>query len=206
MENSIQTFFCEEMGRGIRIAVVDDEPWFVAKDVCVALGISNNRDAVQRLDSDEKRVSEFPTPGGTQEMTMVNESGLYLLIFQSRKPEAKAFRKWVTSEVLPRIRKTGMYEVTVPALDVPRRSTRAGLNTKTLELLWTIDSMLMHGDVNAIAIECGVSRQTVHCVLSGKNRNPKVLSALYQRALDNSKGLKNNPYINPEKAIKKLLQ
>ncbi|MDR0864970.1 MAG: Bro-N domain-containing protein [Candidatus Symbiothrix sp.] len=93
----------------IRIEVINNEPWFVAKDVCDALSISNNRDAVDRLDSDEKLMSAVPTLGVNRGLWLVNESGLYNLIFQSRKPEARAFRKWVTSEILPAIRKYGVY-------------------------------------------------------------------------------------------------
>ena len=95
----------------IRVQVINQEPWFVAKDVCDALTLENSRKATASLDDDEKGVSPIVTPSGTQQMTIVNESGLYNLIFQSRKPEAKAFRKWVTSEVLPAIRKTGRYEL-----------------------------------------------------------------------------------------------
>jgi prophage antirepressor-like protein len=93
----------------VRTVVKDGEPWFVAKDICEILDHSNHRMAVSALDEDEKGVSIADTPGGPQEMVTVNESGLYSLIFTSRKPEAKRFRKWVTSEVLPAIRKTGRY-------------------------------------------------------------------------------------------------
>lgn len=93
----------------VRVLVKDDAPWFVAKDVCDCLGISNSRDAVSRLDADEKGVGKADTLGGCQDMTVISESGLYALIMRSTKPEAKPFRKWVTSEVLPTIRKTGMY-------------------------------------------------------------------------------------------------
>lgn len=96
----------------LRVVMIDDEPWFVASDVCEALSIENNRNATSRLDDDEKGVRSMDTPSGKQEMTVINESGLYSLILGSRKPEAKKFKKWVTSEVLPAIRKTGRYEVT----------------------------------------------------------------------------------------------
>lgn len=94
----------------VRTILIDNQPYFVAKDVCDALSIANNRDVLSRLDADEKGVSVLPTSSGKQEMNLVNESGLYNLIFQSRKPEAKTFRKWVTSEVLPSIRQVGKYE------------------------------------------------------------------------------------------------
>ena len=82
---------------------------WITKDVCDVLGIQNNRDAVVRLDDDQKGVRKVYTPGGEQEMAVVTESGLYELIFRSDKPEARAFRKWITGEVLPEIRKTGGY-------------------------------------------------------------------------------------------------
>lgn len=88
----------------------DGEPWFVAADICIALGLGNNREALTRLDDDEKGVSSTDTPGGKQEVAIVNESGLYSLILGSRKPEAKRFKKWVTAEVLPAIRRTGRYD------------------------------------------------------------------------------------------------
>lgn len=96
-------------GTQVRTIVLNGVPYFVAKDVCSALDISNHKDAGSRLDEDERRGSALPTPSGTQRMAIVNEYGLYHLIFQSRKPEAKAFRKWVTSEVLPELRRTGSY-------------------------------------------------------------------------------------------------
>lgn len=95
----------------VRVVLRDDDPWFVAADVCAALTIENNRDAMSRLDEEEKGVGLIDTPGGAQMMTIVSESGLYSLVLGSRKPEAKPFKKWVTSEVLPAIRKSGRYEV-----------------------------------------------------------------------------------------------
>ncbi|MBR1603203.1 MAG: phage antirepressor [Synergistaceae bacterium] len=93
----------------VRVIMRDGEPWWVAKDVCDALEIKNSRDAIKTLDSDEL-ASEFSTSGGQRrEMNVVSESGLYSLIFRSNKPAAKKFKRWVTHEVLPQIRKTGMY-------------------------------------------------------------------------------------------------
>lgn len=88
------------------------DPWFVAKDVCNVLGLQNSRDTLKKvLEDDEKGVATIYTLGGDQEVSTVSESGLYALIFKSRKPQAKTFRKWVTSEVLPAIRKAGRYEI-----------------------------------------------------------------------------------------------
>jgi len=95
------------------IRIIEDQdgtPWWVAKDVCEVLGFKNYRDALSyHLDDDEKGVVSADTPGGKQELLTINESGLYTLILKSTKPVARPFRKWVTSEVLPSIRKTGSY-------------------------------------------------------------------------------------------------
>lgn len=94
----------------IRVQLIHGEPWFVAKDICQVLGIANHKDAVSRLDDDERQGVGITDPLGIRQIAnAVSESGLYSLIFQSRKPEARKFRKWVTSEVLPSIRKKGYY-------------------------------------------------------------------------------------------------
>ena len=108
--------------QNLRVTTGDDgEPWFVATDVCAALCIQNTTDALKRLDDDEKGIDSIDTLGGKQDMAVVNESGLYVLILGSRKPEAKRFKRWVTHEVLPAIRRTGSYSVpgTVAALPAP---------------------------------------------------------------------------------------
>lgn len=107
--NELQRVF-EYEGSQVRTAVIDGQTWFVAKDVCDALEIKKYRDSVARLDEDEREPVLVDTLGGKQEMIAVNESGLYTLIMKSRKPEAKAFKRWVTHEVLPSIRKTGEYK------------------------------------------------------------------------------------------------
>ncbi len=88
---------------------MDGEPRFVAADVCKALGISKPENAYARLDDDEKDTCQMDTLGGRQQMVIITESGLYNLILRSDKPQAKVFKKWITSEVLPAIRKTGVY-------------------------------------------------------------------------------------------------
>jgi prophage antirepressor-like protein len=112
----------------VRVVIRDGDPWFVAADVCAALDLDNITKALLRLDDDEQQVVDFATLNSIQGVTnqelnpgqkinLINESGLYSLILGSRKPEAKRFKKWVTSEVLPAIRKTGRYQVaTDPAV------------------------------------------------------------------------------------------
>lgn len=93
----------------VRTLVIEGEVWFVASDVAKALGYPEAKDMTRVLDEDEKGRQIVPTLGGDQEMNVINESGLYHAVLKSRKPEARPFRKWVTSEVLPTIRKTGQY-------------------------------------------------------------------------------------------------
>ena len=119
----------------IRTITNEGSIWFVAADVCEALTICNSRDAISRLDDDEKGASSTATIGGKQDMATINESGLYSLILTSRKPEAKRFKKWVTSEVLPSIRDTyniieALNNFEVPD-DVPDMYVYAIKNTST---------------------------------------------------------------------------
>ena len=107
--NELQIFKSHEFGE-IRTTVQNGEPWFVAADVCKALDIENNRKATNRLDDDEKNTVTLSDGNrGNPNTTIVNEAGLYSLVLGSRKPEAKAFKRWITHEVLPTIRKTGGY-------------------------------------------------------------------------------------------------
>lgn len=108
----LQVFYNESENVSIRTKVIAGEPWFVGKDVCNLLGIANTKDALSRLDDDERRGVGITDPiGRNQQVNCINESGLYHLIFISRKPEAKAIRRWVTGTVLPSIRRTGSYTV-----------------------------------------------------------------------------------------------
>lgn len=108
MDNKLMTFENAAFGR-IRTLTIDGEPWFVAADVCKALELGNPSMTVERLDADEKGISSIDTLGGKQRMAIINEPGLYSVILRSRKPEAKAFKRWITHEVIPAIRKHGGY-------------------------------------------------------------------------------------------------
>lgn len=114
--NELQIFKNDEFGQ-VRTTIINDEPYFVGKDVAVVLGYRDTSDALKKhVDEEDKGVCEMPTPGGRQQMKMVNEAGLYSLILSSKLPTAKRFKHWVTSEVLPTIRKHGMY-ATAPTID-----------------------------------------------------------------------------------------
>lgn len=108
MDNKLVTFENAAFGK-IRTLTIDGEPWFVVADVCKALELGNPSMTVERLDADEKGISSIDTLGGKQRMAIINEPGLYSVILCSRKPEAKAFKRWITHEVIPAIRKYGGY-------------------------------------------------------------------------------------------------
>lgn len=104
--NELQVFESAQFGQ-VRTVQKDGEPWFVAADVCRALEVGEAHVAMRRLDDDEKGRFSIPTLGGNQEMSIVNEPGLYSLVLGSRKPEAKSFKRWITHEVIPSIRRHG---------------------------------------------------------------------------------------------------
>lgn len=109
----LQIFNNDRFGQ-VRIIPVDGELMFVAKDVCDCLEITKHRDAISRLDSDERGSVKLDTPGGKQDIAAINEYGLYSLVLSSRKPEAKEFKRWITHDVIPAIRKTGSYSIVIP--------------------------------------------------------------------------------------------
>jgi len=113
-EDTVETIPFDFEGANVRVVTMGDEPWFVAADVCAVLEISKPRDAISRLDDDERAPLLVDTLGGPQQVGGINESGLYSLIMTSRKPSAKRFKKWITAEVLPAIRRTGGYMVAKP--------------------------------------------------------------------------------------------
>ncbi len=138
--------FLFETKNSVRVIVIDGDPWFVATDVAAALDYRNAPDMTRFLDDDEKGTHILRTLGGNQEVTIINESGLYAAILKSRKPEAKKFKKWVTSEVLPSIRKTGNYGITsITALASHTRRDVQIDHSKQVN-----HSLMEHGGRNAI--------------------------------------------------------
>lgn len=143
----------------VRIVTINNEPWFVAKDVCDVLEHTNSRRALARLDDDEKGVSIVNTLGGSQEMSIINESGLYSLVLTSRKPQAKAFKKWITSEVIPSIRKEGKYEVEKPKtkLDIYKEwleTATALVEAEERKLLLEKENTELLNEVNQLSEIC----------------------------------------------------
>ena len=148
-KNEIQLFNNPEFGE-IRSVMVDDEPWFVLKDVCAVLEIGSPHKVADRLDEDER--SQIPLTdsiGRKQDTTIISESGLYTVIVRSDKPQATPFRKWVTSEVLPEIRKTGSYSIAVKSqpsvaiereLDIRDRESRTQNASIFLSIMEHLDT------------------------------------------------------------------
>lgn len=161
-------------GQQVRTIHIDGEPWFVAADVCAVLGIANSRDALARLDADEKGVGITDTLGGAQQVAVVNESGLYALTWTSRKEAAATFRRWVKREVLPSIRKTGQFGSALPtnfaeALELAAVKVREieSLEAKAAADAPKVDAFdrLMDADghypMDAVAKMIGIGRNTL---------------------------------------------
>jgi prophage antirepressor-like protein len=141
MSNDLITFHFKDIS--LNAVEIAGEPWFVLVDVCRVLEIANSRNATARLDEDEKGVHNVDTLGGAQDVTIISESGLYRLVLTSRKPQAKPFQKWVTTDVIPSIRKTGKYAFDQPQGPSPReeRLTREllSLQRKYIDLIQEVD-------------------------------------------------------------------
>ena len=157
----------------VRTVIKEGEPWFVAKDVCSVLELTNNRDAVSRLDCEDKSevsIADTSSNGVTQSrtLTIINESGLYSLILTSRKPEAKVFKKWVTSEVLPSIRKQGKYEVKPT---VPQSYSQALLEAGRLAAIVEQQEVLMQEQKEALILAAPKVEYVDNFVERGNNRS-----------------------------------
>ena len=125
LNNAIQTFTNNNYGN-IRVIMIDGEPWMVGKDAADMLGYTNSRKALgDHVDEEDKGVTKCDTLGGVQELTIINESGFYALVFGSKLPTARAIKRWVTSEVLPSIRKTGSYSTQLGSYQIDDPIARA---------------------------------------------------------------------------------
>lgn len=129
MNNSIVPFDFD--GQPVRVVKIDGEPWFVTSDIALVLDLSNMHSSLALLEDDERRLHSVETNAGARQVTVISESGVYSLVLRSRKPEAKAFKRWLTRDVLPEIRKTGSYGTT-PALTGPELMARALIEAQTV--------------------------------------------------------------------------
>ena len=198
--NELQIFNSEEFG-DIRTVTIDNEPWFVGKDVATALGYSNPQKAVRDHISEEDRgVNEMDTPSGRQNLAIINESGLYALIFGSKLDSAKRFKHWVTSEVLPAIRKTGSYQM-------PMTTDQKIQLTEKID---KVDNDLQEfkQDMPLLALECQritrAKNQKVVPLMGGKNapayKNKSLMHKVYG---DIDSQLRREFGVNTYKAIKR---
>lgn len=186
----LQVFYNEESNVNIRTEVVKNEPWFVAKDICDALGLQDVSMTVKRLDDDEKLVQTVFVSGQNREIWTVNESGLYGLIFQSRKPEAKAFRKWVTNTVLPSIRRTGSYTSTCLRPEGQPERTKLPLpKYRPFFENWQsyVNPYLSYIESYEVAKKLGVSYGHVRKVFKGTSVSERVVRALNDKAMENKR-------------------
>ena len=186
METSILQW---KEGASVRMQMIKDEPWFMAKDVCEILGLNNVSQALTQLDADEKHgIITNDVTGRNQEIRFVNESGMYALIFQSRKPQARAFRKWVTGEVLPSLRKYGYY------VDPGAQLTDEQREELERVMMGRMQRYLSRRDYIQVARSTGYPVWFVQRVVAGQagGHAGSVMLALQERALKNCR-----EYVNP---------
>ena len=171
--NQIVIFENKEFGK-VRTVTIDNEPWFVGKDVADALGYANTRKAlIDHIEIEDKGVTKCDTPGGEQDMVIINESGMYALIFGSKLESAKRFKHWVTSEVLPSIRKTGAYQI--PLTTEGQIRLLAQGQTELVERIDSVNRDLQDfkKDLPLLAIECQritrAKNQKVVPLMGGRN-------------------------------------
>lgn len=209
--NDIQAFDSPEFGT-VRTVLINGEPWFVGKDVAAALGYKNTKDAlIKHIESEDKRRSRIATPSGEQDMTIINESGLYSLIFGSKLDSARRFKRWVTGEVLPSIRKTGAYVQQRPPMTLPEQiqliaqghvELKAEIDSVKADLEQFKQDMPILG-IEESKISNAVKKKGVEC-LGGKESNAyndkSLRGRLYQ---DLHRQLRREFGISSYKAIKR---
>lgn len=206
--NELQIFNSEEFG-DIRTVTIENEPWFVGKDVATALGYSNPQKAVRDHISEEDRgVNEMDTPSGRQNLAVINESGLYALIFGSKLESAKRFKHWVTSEVLPAIRKTGAYQK--PMTTDQKIQLLAQGSVELTEKIEKVNDDLQEfkKDMPLLALECQkitrAKNQKVVPLMGGKSapayKNKSLMHKVYG---DIDAQLRREFGVNTYKAIKR---
>lgn len=208
MMNEMQIFNNEEFGE-VRTVVIDGEPWFVGNDCAKALGYKNLYNGVNKnVDDEDRRVSPVGSTSGIQQTTIINESGLYSLIFGSKLPSAKKFKRWVTSEVLPSLRKTGGYKVpqTIPEQIQLLAQGNVELNKRVDTLTDRMNKIEM--DLPILPIEADrittAARQKGTSVLGGKGSRAYSDRIVRQRVYSTLYGnLKYNFGVRSYKSIKR---
>lgn len=188
--NDIQIFNNEEFG-AIRTVVIDNEPWFVGRDVVMALGYKKPINAIyDNVEEEDTRKQGTPTNGGIQQLLYVNESGLYSLIFGSKLESAKKFKKWVTSEVLPSIRKTGSYNA--PPMTIPEQIQL--LAQGNVELNKRMDTM--QSEIESIKLDLPILPiEADKITIAVKKKGASILGGKHTYAYNNRK-IRQKVYCN----------
>lgn len=206
--NELQIFNSEEFG-DIRTVTIDNEPWFVGKDVATALGYKNTADAIgKHIDTDDKLTSQIAIAGQRRDVVVINESGVYALIFGSKLESAKRFKHWVTVEVLPSIRKTGFYQK--PMTIAEQIQLLAQGNVELEEKIEAVNDDLQEfkKDMPLLALECQkitkAKNQKVVPMLGGKDAPAYKDNSLRQLVYsDIDAQLRREFGVNTYKAIKR---
>ena len=206
--NELQIFNSEEFG-DIRTVTIKNEPWFVGKDVAVSLGYKDTSDALKKHVADEDKLTRcFADSGQNRQMYIINESGLYALIFGSKLESAKRFKHWVTSEVLPAIRKTGAYQK--PMTTDQKIQLLAQGNVELTERIDKVDKDLQEfkADMPLLALECQritrAKNQKVVPLMGGKSAPAyKNMSLMHKVYSDVDAQLRREFGVNTYKAIKR---
>lgn len=192
--NQLQVFNFEE--NKVRILSIDDEPYFVGKDVAEVLGYSNTRDALAKhVDNEDKLTSQITTAGQNRNMTIINESGLYALIFGSQLNSSRKFKRWVTSEVLPQIRQTGKYEEPKSPMEIMRLQFEALDETNK-----RVDTM--EGDVEYLKKEVPLSTGEYNYI--SKQVNKAVYEAVDTFGLSNRREVTSELYKDINRGVNEI--
>lgn len=192
--NQLQVFNFEE--NKVRILSIDDEPYFVGKDVAEVLGYSNTRDALAKhVDNEDKLTSQITTAGQNRNMTIINESGLYALIFGSQLNSSRKFKRWVTSEVLPQIRQTGKYEEPKSPMEIMRLQFEALDQTNK-----RVDTM--EGDVEYLKKEVPLSTGEYNYI--SKQVNKAVYEAVDTFGLSNRREVTSELYKDINRGVNEI--
>ena len=213
--NDIMIFNNPEFGE-VRTVMIDNEPWFVGKDISTALGFKDTTSAIRKnVEDEDKGICPVGTPSGMQQMTIINESGLYSLIFGSRLESAKRFRRWVTSEVLPQLRKTGSYGLRLTTeeqirliaqgnVELNRKVEVVEKKTESLEERFDKfekDLPLLPEEADSVS---GAVKKRVVDILGGKKSNAYHDKSISQTAfIDAYRNLKRNFNVRSYKCIKR---
>ena len=206
--NELHIFNSEEFG-DIRTVTIDNEPWFVGKDVATALGYKNTADAIgKHIDTDDKLTSQIAIAGQRRDVVVINESGLYALILGSKLESAKRFKRWVTSEVLPAIRKTGSYQKTMTTAEQIQLLAQGNIELKEKIDAVNDDLQEFKRDMPLLALECQkitkAKNQKVVPILGGKNAPAYKDNSLRQLVYsDIDAQLRREFGVNTYKAIKR---